>query len=546
MDLYYALTIYHQLGCILHKMLINPESDAELFISDSITYSPGLIERIKDSGIFRDVRILKDSPAWSMGGAVNHANAKKTIVPALNAIGDFCFSLLPRPIEKYGNLYIFADHFPLGFSLAHKGIPYYYFEEASGAHSRRHILIELLQKKNPFLYWVFMQTGARGMARSIIKKYMDMDLQLENFEDPLAEDFSASKLLQQMTGIQMDLLLGIFNQQERIALPADRPSAIVFTQHFANMKVTSFEGQHLIYALLLDYFCQDMHVLIKKHPNDRQGLYSQWFPDATILAREFPSELLPYCIDGAIERGISATSSAAFNSGNLIKNRITFQSENNRFEFDFPYIHRYYIAARLIEMAGEQYTILGLGIDTVLLRALLTYHTAVSKARLEEIRDIVDIGDDIVENGAIIIVDQLEINRDGYEDLICDFMEKDNCILLFLDTKNDAVFLNPQDIGNVEFMLPIKIEKNPLHGLPVQDTETEWIYLHTKNDVKRRELIQTRIDKALERTGLHIRVDAGMWNIRETVLEGMLLAVEKRCRALIRQNKELEQALRNK
>ena len=58
MILYYALTVYHQLECVLHKMLFKPNESAHLYLSSSILFEDGQIQRLKECGLFDKVKIM--------------------------------------------------------------------------------------------------------------------------------------------------------------------------------------------------------------------------------------------------------------------------------------------------------------------------------------------------------------------------------------------------------------------------------------------------------------------------------------------------------
>ena len=59
--LYYALTTYHVLCCVLHKMTVHPKEEAVLVLSDIHRNSAAFAQRYRESGIFSRVVILQEA-----------------------------------------------------------------------------------------------------------------------------------------------------------------------------------------------------------------------------------------------------------------------------------------------------------------------------------------------------------------------------------------------------------------------------------------------------------------------------------------------------
>ena len=61
MILYYALTTYHIQCCVLHRLTRKKDDTAVLLLSDIHKNSVAFLDRYKNSGIFDDVLLLKES-----------------------------------------------------------------------------------------------------------------------------------------------------------------------------------------------------------------------------------------------------------------------------------------------------------------------------------------------------------------------------------------------------------------------------------------------------------------------------------------------------
>lgn len=58
--IYYALTTYHVLCCVLHKMAVHPHEKAVLLLSNIHKNSVAYVNRYQASGIFDRVEVLDE------------------------------------------------------------------------------------------------------------------------------------------------------------------------------------------------------------------------------------------------------------------------------------------------------------------------------------------------------------------------------------------------------------------------------------------------------------------------------------------------------
>lgn len=527
MILYYALTVYHQLECVLHKMLFKPNESAHLYLSSSILFEDGQIQRLKECGLFDKVVIMHDDKAWGIGSKVKF-NTQDRLDSALEEIDKLCSQSLLMPLKDYDELYNCADHFPLGFVMAYRKIPYYYFEEATGAHSRRDILKEEIKHKNQFWYLMFEKYGVRGMADCIIEKYIDFDFQLPNFHDEKARDFSVRKLLKQLNQEQLEKVLSIFGMFSLDDLPKDQGLALILTQHYCAASITTFEGQKLLYALLQDYFCDGLYCVIKPHPTDRQGVYGEWYQNVSIINRELPAELLPFCFDKKLALTLSATSSSAYNLTDISDRVITFESQDNRFDKLFYSMHKYYVTCELIKQQ-EIDTIVSIGADTRQIENFLNTDDA-GKYHVIEIYDKWEFP----SSPKIIVVDVLSLLKISVTPaMMIDFMNSlgDEDLMIFIDSYHDVVFYPSEDNSFFDRLVPIAINKKALNENALEETGKEWIFIYSNYAKKNYEFLSVKIEKILQNTGITISSGLSMEadSVKEHLLEAMLYATEKKC-----------------
>ena len=535
MDLYYALTTYHQLECVLYKLFYRPNNKAHLYLSNSIIIEEDLQQRLLDSGLFEEVVVLDDSFAWQVGSKVKVEN-EEIFESVMDEIADTCFAQLLQPIETYDELYIFADHFPLGFSLAYREIPYHYFEEATGAHSRRAILLEEIKCKNHFWYLVFIKLGARGESDCIIDKFIDFDFQLQGFHDEKAVDFGVKKLLCKLSPKDKKMLCSILGEFHIETGLAGNPLALLLTQHYAAASITTYEGQCLLYALLLDYFTEGLTGVIKPHPTDRQGVYRSWFPGIHMLNREIPAELLSLLVEEKFQLIISATSSSAYNLSDIAHNVMTFESEDNRFDKLFYSMNRYFVATYIIKKYYSNCNIFTLGADTKQVENFLesmngqkNEYPIYEKTKLKSLN---------TNAKNVLIIDDLSLTKEDQNNHLWEIMKtlNDDSVIIFINSSEDVAFYNPNDTEWGTHLVPLAIEKKAVRENPYMALEKEWMFLYTKNNKMKRELLNIQIDKLLNYTGIEIHV-GGNVSQKEKLLEAMLYATEKKC---IKMNAEIE------
>lgn len=530
MILYYTLTRYQQLASMLHKLLFAPNEKAHLYLSNGNYIEPDYLHRLKESNIFTEVVVFNDQPAWAMGAEVSFEHEEK-LYPALDKVAELCFQSLLRPIDEYDDIYILADHFPLGFVLAYRNIPYHYIEEAVGVHCCYELWMQkLLEQNNKFLYLVGIKVGFYGRADCVIDCYVDLEKQNETYSNKKAIDFSVTKLLGTLEHHKLEVILKVFEFDNVLDVSTDKKIALILTEYLAGAKVCSWEEQRMIYGMFIDYFCENMKVFIKPHPNDHQGIYRVWFPAVTELNKSSPSELVPCCIGNKIDKLISLCSTSFQSLQDNAIEIYSFRNKDLRTEKMFRSFNKYYVAAKMIAAADDRCSVYGIGADSHQISYFLRAEGVTGIEVFEY--DRADLPDN--DNRRIIVIDDL-----SYSDQLTEFdvyemihKSKDDDVFVFIDSKKDVLFFEDDDNSWAEYTVPIRIDKIPL----IKDIEEqkEWIFMLTKDRELRYTFLQTRIDRMLVNTGIQIKVNVEETSIREKVLEGILYATEQKCILLAR------------
>lgn len=525
MILYYTLTRYQQLASILHKLLFAPNEDAHLYLSNGNYVEPAFMERLKESGVFTEVIVFNDQPAWAMGAEVNFEHEEK-LYPVLDNVAEWCFQSLIRPVAEYDELYILADHFPLGFVLAYKNIPYHYFEEAAGVHCCYELWMrKLLEQNNKFLYLTSKKVGVYGSADCVIDCYVDLKKQDVTYFNEKAIDFSVSKLLKELNQQQLEIIIKVFCADINYFLDNEKKVALILTEYLASAKICSWEEQRIIYGMLIDYFCEGMKIFIKPHPNDHQGLYSLWYPTAVELNKSVPSELVPYCIGDKIDKLISLSSTSFISLSDNAIDVYSFRNKDLRTEKMFRSFNKYYVASKLIATINGKYSIYGIGADMRQISYFLKTEDLDGIDIFEY--DKVDLPD--CKNRRIIVIDDLCYTDQLNEFDIYKLMDnsKYDDIFVFIDSKKDVLFFMDDNNSWVDYIVPIRIDEIPLRK--DMDEQRRWIFMLSKDGELRHTFMHTRIDKMLVNAGIQVKANDEKTSIREKVLEGMLYATEQKC-----------------
>ena len=127
MILYYGLTNYHLLSCILHKLIYNSKEESIFVASQGILKSR--IDNLKKSKIFDEVYYLEDTNIRD--GCFNILKENSSEKEIKKVTSDFIRKyekILPFNINKLDNIYLAADHGVFGIYVIMKKHQYIYID----------------------------------------------------------------------------------------------------------------------------------------------------------------------------------------------------------------------------------------------------------------------------------------------------------------------------------------------------------------------------------------------------------------------------------
>lgn len=307
MKLYYGLTNYHLLSCILHKLIYNSKEKAIFVASQGILKSR--IDSLKKSKIFDEVYYLEDTSIRNSNFNILSSNSSiEDIKKVSKTFLDIYEKFLPFDITNFDEIYLTADHGVFGIYILMKQQQYVYLEDGRGIYSNWKILDNLLKIKNPGIQVMSSFYKAYGKSNLIKKRYVALDSQLDNYDLSNCINFDINELLDQLPKEDIEKVINIFNLKQ-YSIDYKKNNALVLTQRFSTYGMLEQENCILMYSLLCDIFAKDCRIYLKPHPADKCE-YDKVFKKHIILEKEMPSELIRFVIKENFNIGISTYSSS--------------------------------------------------------------------------------------------------------------------------------------------------------------------------------------------------------------------------------------------
>lgn len=338
MNLYYAITNYHLLCSILHALIYHSGEKNILYISNYHSDFIELQSRLKKSKLFFDVKVFEEVLFPSGNKKVN----SKQIFIDIEKIVKKIPNNFRQDVVNAKNIYICGDDYSCSVYLVYNKINYNYIEEACGVLSDEDRLLRIIKKIDYSRYQIIKKLGLIGNNKYIKNRYGDLSNQLAHYQNDKDVHFSVKESLFKISDSDKKKIIDIFSDSE-IDVPSN--ALLLLTFHYVNMNLLTFNEQIMLYNLLLDYFGEKYKLVIKAHPSDIQVDYKEWFPDAIVLPRTLPSELLPILSDSKYSKILTAYSTAIFALQNYARDLIHF---NCSIENKFFFFNLYYFSLKLI------------------------------------------------------------------------------------------------------------------------------------------------------------------------------------------------------
>lgn len=351
MILYVGASLYHVLCFSVHKLLYHRDEEAILVAGDNIFSKSGmgqLKEDIEKSGVFCRMEVLEFIEGAYRNPYKIKPNSDEDQIKRYLAFNETWVEnwLLHRQIDldQVTEFNLAIDHRHLGLYVLSKKIPYQYFEDGNGLLSREEVQLEFHKKAQYTSYAVASHLKALGRNEFVTKKYANADAQIKGFYDEKMEDFQVVKLFEGLCSRDREILLQMFHAK-KLSLPEGAKPVLYLTRYVKYLQKSTMKYHQFLSSMILDLFAQDTQVIIKPHPRDFSGRYGQMFPDAIVLPKQFPSELLPFLYEGKYAKIITTGSTAIDALGEYTEEQINL---DQKFEQKFSAVYSYFGAVWMI------------------------------------------------------------------------------------------------------------------------------------------------------------------------------------------------------
>lgn len=511
MILYHVITTYHLLECIVHRLNYHSNEKAVLLFPD---FGENKFPQYKKLDVFFDDIVLFPY------ADINHNKYQKDVV-------DVVENRLPYSLYDFEKIYVAGAQFYFTYYLNTKSIRYYFFEEAGGNLSKPEdwvMTMNKAQQKNYALKYGMMT----GDNENVIKKFCNFSSQAPGFYDPKAENFNVALEIKKLPSDNLKQLLDFFDIPEGISYKKD--SIIILTQHFAGLKMMSYEEHLEMYQLVLDYFADKYNLVFKCHPDDVVD-YENYFSDALVIREKFPAELLSFISKDTPKAVLAISSTGIHNIKDNYEKCISFDV-NFQNRKQYKQLHKYYYTLDIIKNLVSS-TIYTIGVSETITKNFcndmgLTTQPIISSDNFAE-----------MSPHSIVIVDDITGTNIGEKDMK-HLLEDFNFTIFFINSKKDYIFadefiFNPNSnwvIKNIEIKSSVNNAK----------PASEKVFIYSNNAKIRESVKKMKKTKKLKNSDIQVSLtDSNELNFENEILKGKLESAEERLTYYMNKVQELSE-----
>lgn len=531
MVLYHVITTYQLLYCMVHREVFHKNDKAYLLLPDFIKSKFSHYMELK--GVFFDeILVFINS---EMASATN----RDLFFEKINKHFRKVFSDGKLDINKLSHVYVAGAQGFFGAYLVNNGVPFIFVEEGCGLISQPEILENIAEGISLIRHQISKEFGLYTGENPLVKKRIcNLNAQVEGFQADNLEHFDVVEQLLRVDEDFRDKVLYFFGINKRITVKEN--SLLLLTQHFANLKVMSFEEQKMIYKTVVDYFTQNYNLLIKPHPDDLM-YYDAMFPESIVIRERFPSELIPFVFSSPPKEIMTISSTAINSLKSYFKEPIRFTVE---YEKHFTITHKYYSILKTLSELTNYITLSHIyccSADCLLVQNLLNYSDAWSAKGI----NVSQLNDMRVKKNSAIIFDDLFDNDSTQISPIrlAELIDEDS-VLIFPNSKKKYIFYEYPKKEIFDHIVPVVIVRQDRE----QDEEiSEVLYIYSKNRRVLEVVNEIFFNKELKSMDSTLSKQClSEDQIRIKVLEGILEATEKRLNYYIKLEQELRDQLKRK
>lgn len=527
MVLYHVITTYQLLLCMVHREVFHKNEKAYLLLPDFIKDKYPHFGELKNL-FFDELLIFNNSE-------LAEEFSREVFLDKVNRHFNKIFGEKRLKAKNFNHIYVAGAQGYFGAYLVNNEIPFHFIEEGCGLISQPEQLENIAQGLSLIKHQISKDMGLyTGDNKYVIKKICNLNAQREGFHAEGLEHFDVVEQLSRVNNDFLGKILGFFGLNKKYEVKDN--SLLLLTQHFANLRVMSFEDQKRIYCTVIDYFTNDYNLIIKPHPDDLM-YYESLFPDSVVIRERFPSELLPFVFSVSPEK-IMTISSTAINSLKCYYDApVKFSVD---YEKHFDLTHKYYSIVKVIDRLienGFSKNVACVSSDQILLNNIVNYSDATQKTI-----NITDSSFLEFKPFTIIVADDLFVEEESIE-FDFDKYADQNSVIIFPNSKKKFVFYQYPNKRVFDHIIPVVIVKQDYIS---KDETVEIFYVYSKNEEVRKMINEYRFRRELNYTKATLTKESlSKEEIKIKVLEGILEATEKRLEYYIQLEKELREQLKN-
>jgi len=527
MDVYFSMTNYHILCCMLHKLIYN-KNKAIIYVSTYLLKNqPDIIKKLQQTKLFEKVIRYEEIEILNTNPILSKEKLNSEIVRVSNEVD----KKIGKVLRKANSIYMCSDFYSIGFFLIHNKIKYNYFEDGCGVLSQNYLAYRIVEKNNPNRAEITKILKTFGENSNVVNRYGSLKDQVSGYSNKKDIDFCVKDLLKSLSDKDIIKILKVFNAK-KINLK-DNKTNLLLTLHYNDLMKE--KDQIDIYTYIVDYFTEpDERLIIKPHPADSISRYEEIFSNSIELYRYMPSELFPYCINRNIDKGLTCWSTAIYGLSNFINDIVCFDTDIDNTFRDFDKYYVIVMALKNIKSNKIQKVVLN-NANYLQLIQLMKYHFSDYEKYYE-----IEKNDNLenIKSTDIVVTTKLskELKNMVFE-IDCQF----NCRCAVEIRKNKANIISKEYIGLYNFdKFDLKVSKEMKYSNYSFSTEIiendKYIKSILESNILIKSQTKTILDrKEKEQEELLRKKDNKIWELNQHIkyLDGIIIDLEKQKQSLL-------------
>lgn len=292
--LYHAISTYHILECIIHKLLFHKEDEVTLILPDFIVAKFPQFSQLCSLGFFSDVILFPYTEIEHDSiNLVENLNIKYEQIN--NGVS----------LAKYDKIYVAGAHFFFSILLISKSIRFFVFEDSAKSIFDPFLIYKALKKAYPTHAKIALKNGLFNGNNDLVEGIIVYKKNPENHNFQV--EFKINEGLKKIEKEDLEKILWFFGVKKYFM---GKGMVLLLTEQFSNLGMLSSMQQIKLYKKVIRFIdVKEENLIIKPHPDDATS-YDEIFPKAQVIKEKFPSELIPNAFSEPPSLIVSVSSTA--------------------------------------------------------------------------------------------------------------------------------------------------------------------------------------------------------------------------------------------